>query len=48
MFEITVSISCLKKMSTLLQNDQIDNFHLVSKLGLCVEQLKYHKAKQLN
>ena len=34
-------------MSTLLQNDQVDYFHPVSNLGLGVEQLKYHKAKQL-
>ena len=42
-FEIAVSISCLK-MSTLLQNDQMNYFHHLSKLG---PGLKYYKAKQL-
>ena len=46
-FDITVSISYLKNMSTLLQNNQMDYLHPVSKLGPGVEQLIYHKAKQL-
>ena len=36
-----------EKVSTLLQNYQIDYFHPVSKSDLGLEQLKYYKAKQL-
>ena len=42
--EIPVSISCLKNVYFTWQNDQMDYFHPLSKLG---SGLKYHNVKQL-